>query len=277
MAAELIGTLVPTKIPGYGDTADIQAALKVYHYGSYTFDTAETNAANLINPSIAYTLNNLQSQITNLPTSIKAVDYNAKGVILTASAASTIHKLTVGVDGQVLTANASATGGISWTTPEVTPGNSVTLTNKTLLSPSITLSLTSSTSDGTIWWDTTNKKIRVGNGTVASEFSSSTLNAYIPTISSNNYTLIESDKDRMLELASSSACTLTVPLDSSVSYPTGAQIHLLQTSVGQFTITPASGVIINGTPGLKLRTQWSSVTLVKRGPNLWVAIGDLSA
>jgi hypothetical protein len=64
MAVERIGVLVPTKIPGYADAADIQAALRAYHYGSYTFDTAETNPANLINPSIAYTVTNLQTQIT---------------------------------------------------------------------------------------------------------------------------------------------------------------------------------------------------------------------
>ena len=65
MAVESIGTLVPTKIPGLSDAADIQAALRAYHYGSYSFDTAETDAANLINPSIAYTLNSLQTQITS--------------------------------------------------------------------------------------------------------------------------------------------------------------------------------------------------------------------
>ena len=64
MAVESIGTLVPTKIPGYADAADIQAALRAYHYGSYTFDTAETNTANLINPSMAYSITNLQTQIT---------------------------------------------------------------------------------------------------------------------------------------------------------------------------------------------------------------------
>ena len=58
MAAESIGALYSTKIPGYADAADIQAALRAYHYGSYTFDTSETNPANLINPSIAYTINN---------------------------------------------------------------------------------------------------------------------------------------------------------------------------------------------------------------------------
>ena len=64
MAVENIGSLVPTKIPALIDDADIQDALRAYHYGSYDFDTAETNTANLLNPSIAYTINNLQGQIT---------------------------------------------------------------------------------------------------------------------------------------------------------------------------------------------------------------------
>lgn len=63
MAVENIGNLVPTKIPALVDDANIQDALKAYHYGSYTFDTAETDPANLLNPSIAYTINDLQEQI----------------------------------------------------------------------------------------------------------------------------------------------------------------------------------------------------------------------
>ena len=63
MAVENIGNLVPTKIPALADDADIQDALKAYHYGSYDFDTAETDPAELLNPSIAYTINDLQDQI----------------------------------------------------------------------------------------------------------------------------------------------------------------------------------------------------------------------
>jgi hypothetical protein len=70
--------------------------------------------------------------------------------------------------------------------------------------------------------------------------------------------------------------TITVPTDS-VAFPIGTQITILQTGTGQTTITPASGVTIDRTPGLKLRAQWSSATLIKRGTNSWVAIGDLSA
>jgi hypothetical protein len=79
MAVESIGTLVPTKIPGLADPADIQAAFKAYHYGSYTFNTAETNTANLINPSIAYTLNDLDVRITAIDTSgsLQASSFNA--------------------------------------------------------------------------------------------------------------------------------------------------------------------------------------------------------
>ena len=63
MAVEDIGSLVPTKIPALIDDANIQDALKAYHYGSYDFDTAETDPEELLNPSIAYTINDLQNQI----------------------------------------------------------------------------------------------------------------------------------------------------------------------------------------------------------------------
>jgi ABC-type sugar transport system permease subunit len=52
MATTSIGVLYSTAIPGYADSADIQAALRAYHYGSYTFDTAETDPAELINPHL---------------------------------------------------------------------------------------------------------------------------------------------------------------------------------------------------------------------------------
>jgi len=51
--------LFNTKIPGLSDAADIQAALRLYHYGSYTYDGANTNPALIPNPSIAKHLQNL--------------------------------------------------------------------------------------------------------------------------------------------------------------------------------------------------------------------------
>lgn len=139
MAVESIGALVPTKIPGYADAADIQAALRAYHYGSYTFDINESDPAELINPSIAYTINNLQEQIDNvdLSAAILKTDFAAKGDILTASANDTLSVLSVGANGYVLTANSATASGLEWAIPAVTLSNSATLTNKTLTSPTI--------------------------------------------------------------------------------------------------------------------------------------------
>jgi hypothetical protein len=66
MAVESIGALYSTKIPGYADAADIQAALRAYHYGSYTYDTANTSTAALEANSIAKILFDIETDIANL-------------------------------------------------------------------------------------------------------------------------------------------------------------------------------------------------------------------
>ena len=92
----------------------------------------------------------------------------------------------------------------------------------------------------------------------------------------SNYTLILSNADQIVEMNVGSANTLTVPPNSDVAFPVGTELTVLQTNTGQTTLTPGSGVTINGTPGLKLRARWSSAVLIKRAENTWVAIGDLS-
>jgi hypothetical protein len=90
-----------------------------------------------------------------------------------------------------------------------------------------------------------------------------------------SYTLVLSDKDKLIEMNSSSANDLTVPLNSAQAFPVGSQINILQTGTGQTTVAATSGVTINATPGLKLRARWSSATLIKRAENVWVLAGDL--
>jgi hypothetical protein len=81
----------------------------------------------------------------------------------------------------------------------------------------------------------------------------------------------------MIEINNAGANNLTVPLNATVPYPIGTQLTILQTGAGQTTIVATGGVTINATPGLKLRAQWSSASLIKRGTDTWVAIGDLLA
>ena len=101
MAVENIGNLVPTKIPALIDDANIQDALKAYHYGSYDFDTAETNTANLLNPSIAYTITNLQTQInTKAALEVVARDISRATTTAPTAAAFTAFSNTI-PDGYV--------------------------------------------------------------------------------------------------------------------------------------------------------------------------------
>lgn len=93
-----------------------------------------------------------------------------------------------------------------------------------------------------------------------------------------SYTLSSlAERDSLIEVSSGSATTVTIPAESSVNYPIGTSIDILQTSSGQVTIAGAGGVTVNATPGLKLRTQWSSATLLKRAADTWVVYGDLTA
>ena len=102
------------------------------------------------------------------------------------------------------------------------------------------------------------------------------------TISSKtaDYTLSAlTERDSMIEMNSSSATTLYVPVDATVNYPIGTSIDILRVGSGAVTVaatTPAT-TTINYTPGNKLRAQWSSATLLKRAANVWVLLGDLSA
>ena len=64
MAVEDIGGLWTTKQPGYDDTADIQAALKAFLYGSYTYDTTNTNPSQIPPNSLASHLQGLDDRVT---------------------------------------------------------------------------------------------------------------------------------------------------------------------------------------------------------------------
>jgi hypothetical protein len=92
-----------------------------------------------------------------------------------------------------------------------------------------------------------------------------------------SYTLVLSDADKLVEMNVGSANNLTIPLNSSVAFPTGTQILLAQYGAGQTTIVATSGVAIrsNGAK-LKLNAQYSGATLVKIAENEWYLFGDIA-
>ena len=89
---------------------------------------------------------------------------------------------------------------------------------------------------------------------------------------SSSYTILPIDSGRLIEMSAGGTLTIT---DSS-SFPVGYVVDILQTGSSQVTIA-GDGFTPNATPGLKLRAQWSSATLIKRALNSWVVLGDLSA
>lgn len=100
--SESIGAIYPTQIPGYADNADVQAAFRLYHYGSAAYSTANSNTANLVNPSIAYTLNNLQTQITTLTSPRETAAISA------TAATGTVHLNVSTASVHIYTVNATA-------------------------------------------------------------------------------------------------------------------------------------------------------------------------
>jgi hypothetical protein len=86
-----------------------------------------------------------------------------------------------------------------------------------------------------------------------------------------SYTPVLMDMGEIIEMSGGGTLTIT----DSASFPVGTSFEVLQTGTSQVTIA-GDGFTINATPGLKLRTQWSSASIIKRGTNSWVAFGDLA-
>jgi hypothetical protein len=195
------------------------------------------------------------------------------GLAYVGASAGTVTSITAGtgLSGGTIT----STGTIAIDNTVATLTGSQTLTNKTLTTPIIS----SISNSGTVTIPTGTVTLATLTGTET--FTNKTLTAPIITIATNaqtaSYTLVLADQSDIVEISNASANTLTVPVNSSVAFPVGTTITILQTGAGQTTLTPDGGVTINGTPGLKLRAQWSSATLIKRATDTWVAIGDLSA
>ena len=97
----------------------------------------------------------------------------------------------------------------------------------------------------------------------------------IPAAKTGAYTLAAGDDVNLIEL--NGTFTVTIPLDSTYSFPIGSTIDIVNVGTGVITTAGAAGVTLNGTPGLKLRAQWSSASFIKRAANTWVIVGDLAA
>lgn len=92
------------------------------------------------------------------------------------------------------------------------------------------------------------------------------------------YTLVLTDAYKYVRMDDAGDNTLYVPYNADVAYDIGTNIYIRQVGAGQTTIESAPGspaVTINTPETLLLRSQGSTVTLIKVGTNEWDLSGDV--
>ena len=85
-----------------------------------------------------------------------------------------------------------------------------------------------------------------------------------------SYSFVLTDFTKLVTTSNAGAVAVTLPLESSVAWPAGTQLRILNIGAGTVTVAGAVGVTISGTP-LTL-AQYKGANLIKTGTNTWVML-----
>jgi hypothetical protein len=154
-----------------------------------------------------------------------------------------------------------------------------TLTNKTLTAPIIsTISNT-----GTLTLPTSTDTL-VGRATpdtlTYKSLTSPKVNLGIEAQTGTTYTTVLDDNGKLITLTNAASIAVTIPLNSSVAYPVGAQLNMAQMGAGQVTVSGAGGITIVSKSATdsapNARAQYSTLTAVQTSTDNWLVMGDIS-
>lgn len=158
--------------------------------------------------------------------------------------------------------------------------------------PSSYLSSTLLTTKGDILgYSSTNARVPIGtDGQVLMADSTQTLglkwSSQTRTINAQtgtSYTFVLADGSGagglpLVTASNASAQTYTVPPNSSVAFPVGTTIDLVQLGAGKVTLAQGSGVTINSQSSNKaIGAQFVGVSLIKTATDTWLLLGNLIA
>ena len=96
----------------------------------------------------------------------------------------------------------------------------------------------------------------------------------VRTQSGTTYTLALTDAGDYIQTTSTTAVTITVPLQSSVAWAADTEIYFEQNNTGQITIAGASGVTVNSSETLKTAGRYSVIALKRVASDTWTLTGE---
>jgi 2-keto-4-pentenoate hydratase len=90
------------------------------------------------------------------------------------------------------------------------------------------------------------------------------------------YTLALSDAGKLVTFNTTGSVNVIIPPNSSVAFATGTHVDIVRLNTGTVTVTGATGVTVNATPGSSLRARYSSGTAILYQGDTWLVVGDLT-
>ena len=233
------------------DTVNEEIVFATFISGdTFTISRGEAGTSQITHASGATVRHVLTSDdLDYFNTALQPAQLTAKGALITATAAATASTLSVGTNGQVLTADSTEARGIKWATPS---------------------SLPSQTGNA-------GKYLSTDGTTTSWAAAVATLNVTFNAQTGTTYSLVAGDVNKLVTLSNAGAITLTVP---NGIFTTGQQINIQQLGVGQVTVVSDGTTVLTSTGATstapKLRARYSAATIICTSSNNFTVIGDLA-
>jgi hypothetical protein len=286
------------RIPSLTDTANIVEAFKAYHFGLDNFQGDVEPAANsihswlkdfderidVVEASTTITLTGTANEV-NVSASVGNITVGLPDDVTIGRDLTVTRDLFVSDDLQVSdnltvlgttifasTASAMSTLRVNG---ETTLDSNLGVGSNLSVSGSATIPTLSSTTASVTTDYVTTSNITTGNITDL-VVTGNTQIQYQFNSQSASYTLVLNDNGKVIPINASASAVVTIPPESSVNFPIGTNITILQTGAGETSIAPGAGVtLLSDSSKRKIKAQYAAAGLLKTAADNWVAFGNL--